>query len=266
MVSIHGMSSRLGTALATLLPPAALRGFADRLCERDPQVLLEAFAPYFNRAPDLDHLPDDLPPGAYLDFEDLAGLFASSSLNHGVISMPIRQAAYLFGLVRRLPAQKVIEVGRYKGGSTLVIAAALRGEGKLWSIDIGEKEARLRSGAGARSYDQQTADACRRFGLRADLIVGDSRTIELETGEVDLVFIDGDHSYDGVRNDFQRFGRRVRLGGAVLFDDAFDEQLFKSHTESVGRLVREIAAGGEFRLAKVVDRLAHLERIRSAPE
>jgi predicted O-methyltransferase YrrM len=77
-----------------------------------------------------------------------------------------------------------------------------------------------------------------------------------------LVFIDGDHSYEGVRNDFERFGRRVRIGGAVLFDDACDETMFHTHSESVGRLLQEILAQQSFRLVKSVNRLAHIERVR----
>jgi predicted O-methyltransferase YrrM len=182
-------------------------------------------------------------------------------LDHAVISMPIRQAAYIFGLIRRTKPRKVIEIGRYKGGSTLLIAAAMNGDGQFWSIDIGEKETRLSDGKGSRPYDAQTADACNRFGLNVHMIIGDSRTIEIDTGRVDLVFIDGDHRYEGVKSDFERFGRRIREGGSVLFDDSFDEGIFKTHSDTVGRLVQEVQAEGRFRLVKVVNRLAHLERI-----
>ncbi len=65
-----------------------------------------------------------------------------------------------------------------------------------------------------------------------------------------------------MRSDYERFGRRTRVGGALLFDDAFEERLFGAHPESVGRLVREITDEGDFRLVKAVDRLAHLERVR----
>lgn len=252
----------IGSGIASLLPEPTLRALAIRLCERDPQVLLEGFGPLLNRKPNLDNMAFDLPLKERLQFEHLAGLFASTSLDHAVISMPIRQAAYLFGLIREIKPQKAIEIGRYKGGSTLLIAAAMGGEGKFWSIDIGEKEARLHGDKTARSFDGQLADACTRLGLKVNIIVGDSRTVEVDTGEVDLVFIDGDHSYEGVRNDFERFGKRVRIGGAVLFDDAFDEGIFKTHSDTVGQLVRDIAGGGDFKIAKAVNRMAHLERIR----
>lgn len=255
------IGSLLGSGLAVTLPAPVLHGLGRRVCQENPDLLLESIGPIFNRSPDLEHMPLDLPRHGQLEFEDLAGLFASNSLNHGVVSMTIRQTAYLFGLVRRMPARRVIEVGRYKGGSTLAIAAAMQPEGQFWSIDIGEKERRLRRGHVQLTYDQQIKTVFPRLGLNVHLIIGDSRNVELNTGEVDLVFIDGDHSYEGVKNDFDRFGRRVRVGGAVLLDDAFDEWLFRTHSDTVGRLVEEVVQSGEFRLARVIDRLAHLERL-----
>ena len=233
-----------------------------RLCQRDPQVLLDTLGPLFNRSPNLDDMPFDLSVQNGLQFEHFAGLFASNSLNHGVISLTIRQAAYLFGLIRQMKAKKVIEIGRYKGGSTFLIAAAMAGEGEFWSIDNDEKERRLYPPASGKTFDEQWVDLSRRFGLKARLIVGDSRTVELDTGEVDLVLIDGDHTYEGVRSDFERFGKRVRVGGAVLLDDAFDDGFFKTELESVNRLANEIVAGKEFKFIRSVNRFAHLERVQ----
>ena len=138
----------------------------------------------------------------------------------------------------------------------------MNGQGEFWSIDLGEKEARLHQRGTNRTFDDEIRDICARLGLSVTLLVGDSRTIEVETGEVDLVFIDGDHSYEGVKNDFERFGRRVKVGGAVLFDDACDEAVFHTHSESVGKLLDEIVAQQSFRLVKSVNRLAHIERVR----
>jgi predicted O-methyltransferase YrrM len=229
--------------------------------DADPNAVLEALGPRLNRDPTLAATPLDLEPEDRLEFEDLAGFFASTSLNHGLIGMTIRQAAYVFGLARRSGARTAIEIGRWRGGSTIAIAAGMGVDGKLWSIDAGEKEARL-FGRAEGNFDDETRAFCERFGLGVELIVGDSRTVDVQTGEVDLVLIDGDHSYDGVRNDYERFGRRTRVGGALLFDDAFEERLFGAHLESVGRLVQEIVEAGDFRLVKAVDRLAHLERVR----
>ena len=258
---VGSIEKRLGAQLALVLPQTVLRAVVSQLPERDPQVLLEALGPYLSGKPDLDNMPFDLPTGDELRFEHLAGLFSSTALDHAVVAMTIRQAAYLYGLVRQMPARKVIEIGRYKGGSTLIIAAAMGGEGQFWSIDVGEKENRMHSGKTTRSFDDQIRDVCNRFALQAQLIVGDSRTVEIDTGQVDLVLIEGDHSWEGTKNDFERFGRRVRVCGAVLLDDVCGDGMFESQSTGPRRIVDEIVAGEEFRLVKTVNRMAHLERV-----
>jgi predicted O-methyltransferase YrrM len=256
------ISKGIGSGLAQVLPAAARTELVRRLAQRDLATVVEAVGPHLNRKPDIDSMSFDLPLDGEIRFDHLAGLFSSTSLDHGVISMTVRQAAYIFGLVRQLKARKAIEIGRYKGGSTILIASAMGGQGQLWSIDNGEKEVRLdQHGVQKRPYDEQTQDFCRRHGLHGvQLLVGDSRTLQVDTGEVDLVFIDGDHSYEGVKNDFERFGRRARKGGAVLLDDAFAD-LSATHSDTVGRLIDEIVRAGEYRLVKSVNRLAHLERM-----
>lgn len=250
----------LARAAAAIPSHAFRRTLVELVLERDPHAVLQPVGSAQNREPRLATMPLDLEPDGELEFEDLAGLFASSILNHGVIGMTVRQAAYVFGLARRTGARRAIEIGRWRGGSTVVLASAMGREGKLWSIDLGEKEERVLGEFGR--LDAEIREFCSRFGLEVELLVGDSRTIEVETGEVDLVLIDGDHTHEGVRNDFERFGRRVRVGGAVLLDDVFDDFFVPSHPESAGRLVNEVQQSGDYRLVRGVDRLAHLERVR----
>src|SRR5258708_18728638 len=124
----------------------------------------------------------------------------------------------------------------------------MEGRGKWWSLEVGEKESRLRKEKADRSYDDQLTDVLKRFHLdNVQVLVGDSRSIELETGDVDLVFVDGDHSYEGVKSDFERFGRRVRIGGAGLFDDAFYEEIFKTHVATGGRAGEEACQDNQVR-------------------
>ncbi|MGH3104273.1 MAG: class I SAM-dependent methyltransferase [Gaiellaceae bacterium] len=252
---------RVARAAARLPSEEFRREIATALLEYDPSVVLEAVGAKQNREPRLERMPLDLEPDGRLEFEDLAGLFASSVLNHGIVGMTIRQVAYIFGWTRRTGVRRAIEIGRWRGGTTVALAAAMGSEGTVWSIDVGEKAMRV-LGADPGELDREIREFCERFDLRVELLVGDSRTIEVETGPVDLVVIDGDHGYEGVRSDFERFGRRVRRGGSVILDDAFDDLFVPSHPESVGRLVGEIVSRGDFRLEHAVDRLAHLVRLR----
>jgi len=42
---------------------------------------------------------------------------------------------------------------------------------------------------------------------------------ELNSHELDLLFIDGDHTLDGVKNDYVRYSKYVKKGGYIIFDD-----------------------------------------------
>jgi hypothetical protein len=45
----------------------------------------------------------------------------------------------------------------------------------------------------------------------------------MEIKKVDVFFIDGDHSYDGVINDFENYKLLLGIGSYVIFDDYLDE-------------------------------------------
>ena len=42
---------------------------------------------------------------------------------------------------------------------------------------------------------------------------------ELNSNEIDLLFIDGDHTLDGVKNDYERYSKYVKKEGYIIFDD-----------------------------------------------
>lgn len=264
--SLRGPSSPLLAAaakfVAALPSPTLRRMLIARIDERDEEAIFDAVGTRIHGAMTLENVPFDLPPTGQLEFEDLAGLFPSSPLAYGVALMTPRQLAYLFGVARRTDTRAAIEIGRYKGGATIAIAAGMGKEGTLWSIDNGSLEASVARRGGVLNYDRQIRKLSERFGLSVQLLVGDSRTFELDVDGVDLVFIDGDHSYEGAKADFSRWGRRVRIGGHVLMDDAFPLGRHRRGSGTVEQVVSEVVREGDFRLARVVDRLADLERIR----
>ena len=260
-VALRAANRLLAESLDLILPGRLMEALVAARFSRRPSDILEGIGPILNRKPNLDSRQKDLEIIGEIGFEHLAVLYSSTSLDHAISSMTVRQGAYLFGIVRQMQARKIVEIGRFKGGTTLIMAAAMGNQGILWSIDLALKESYMNP---ARSWDAMLRDALDAFGLsNVEFLIGDSRTIEVNFGgEVDLVVIDGDHSYEGVRSDFDRFGRRVRPGGAVLFDDAAGDGIFPSHEGTVGRLVNEITATGDYRLVKTVSRMAHLTRLR----
>lgn len=183
-------------------------------------------------------------PETVRGFEDLAFLFSSNQLNHGVASLQIDEAALLFRLARDLESGPVAEIGRFKGGSTIVFASALPAGVELWSYDF---HVALRPDMPGAELDEELRAALARLALdsKVHLLVADSRTAEPPPEELALLFIDGDHSYEGAKADFDRWSVFVRLGGHVLLHDAVDTGGYGNVYPGVARLAGEIGAGWE---------------------
>jgi len=224
-----------GTARRLVLRFARSRvGFRtlSSVAQAEPQLVIEALGPRVNGRARLSAVrswPDRL-----LGFEDLAFLFSSHQLHHAVISMAIDEAAYLFTLVRSLPQATIAEIGRSKGGSTLLLAVA--GDSHVWSYDL-----HVKGTAGADS-DEELRSVLERYDLadRVTLIVGDSRVAHPPPRACDLVLIDGDHSYEGVRADYERWRRLLRPRGHLLFHDAVELGELSVAHEGVAQLVSEL--------------------------
>ena len=119
-------------------------------------------------------------------------------------------------LVRELRPSTVCEVGAAGGGTAFLFAHAAAAEATIVSVDLEFERARreaVRLFARARqslvclqgdSHEAATLDA-----VRAAL--GDR--------PLDLLYLDGDHSYEGVARDFELYAPLVRTGGLVVLHD-----------------------------------------------
>jgi predicted O-methyltransferase YrrM len=198
-------------------------------------------------------------PAAVGGFEDLVFLFRSSQLDHGIASLRFDEAALLYGLVRSLGPATIAELGRYKGGSTFVIAAAMAEGSELWSYDL-----HLHGPGGPRGedLDRELGDALGRFGLDGGvrLLVADTRTAEQPPRPCDLVFVDGDHSYEGVRADVERWRGAVRPGGHMLFHDALETGSWDVASAGVARVVAELDRDPGFAREAGAGTIAHFVR------
>lgn len=129
----------------------------------------------------------------------------------------------LLRLVELCGCRRILEIGTHQGGSLFLLAHVAHPQAQLLSVDLPHGE----FGGG---YPRWRAPLYRRFGRpgqRIELIRADShaestraRVLELLGGEpLDLLFVDGDHTYEGVRRDFELYGGLVRPGGLVAFHD-----------------------------------------------
>ncbi len=137
------------------------------------------------------------------NFEDLIWLFTSGDDSRGIVRLNIAEGALLYKYCKRKRDCTLLEIGRKHGGSTVIMASALQG-GHLYSVDI--------------VLHDQVEGNIKPWSENVTLITGKSNKIPWST-RVDLVFIDGDHSYKGVKRDVNKFTPFVDKGGYVIFHD-----------------------------------------------
>jgi len=198
--------------------------------------------------PEAERLP------ASLDgFDQVAPLVLSSNpANRGLASMRLDEAAHLWSLARSVGDATLVEIGRERGGSTLLLAGAMSPAAELHSYDPQTK-------LGGSRPDAPLAALLDRYGLsgRVRLHVADSHTVEPPAGELGLVLVDGDPTYEGTRLDYERFCRRLRRGGHALFHDAVAPG---PRHEALAPLLLEIEREGEFERRPDVGTFAHFTR------
>jgi predicted O-methyltransferase YrrM len=154
------------------------------------------------------------------NFEDVVWLFCSDSRNRGIIRQTFEEAALLWKAVKATDGD-ILEIGRNYGGSTVLLAAASTATRVIWSIDRNPK------------YDarcQEYLSGCQNKD-RVHLLVADSR-MTLPNVTFGLLFIDGDHSFDGVLADVIAHWNALKKQGLAVFHDAVPNQNFKWRDEN----------------------------------
>lgn len=101
------------------------------------------------------------------------------------------------------PGSTIVEVGTYTGGSARILQAACKGTCTLHSIDIADH-------VNPRIISK---DSFQHF-------LGDSRAFAQDfQGRIDMAFIDGNHSFQGVLSDYQHLRPLLSPEAVVLFHD-----------------------------------------------
>jgi predicted O-methyltransferase YrrM len=124
-------------------------------------------------------------------------------------------------LVKKEQPESILEIGTAKGGSLYIWSRYLDSVNNLISLD-------LPGGQFGGGYDKQKTDLFRTFApsKQMDFVREDSHQPEtyeavsdvVDDG-VDFLFIDGDHTYDGVKQDFEMYREMVSDGGIIAFHD-----------------------------------------------
>jgi predicted O-methyltransferase YrrM len=117
-------------------------------------------------------------------------------------------------LARDFRPKTVLEIGTADGGTQFLLGSALPEATLVLGLDLFVQNRRLLRHFGRPGCRQEFVDGSSHSAATADRIRG-----ILDERRLDVLFIDGDHTLDGVRDDFERYAPFVRPGGLVAFHD-----------------------------------------------
>jgi len=185
-------------------------------------------------------------------FRDPDRTLARAAIRRGA-AQKVRELTPLVREVRALEPRVVVEIGTDLGGTLFVWCQLATADATIVSIDLpgaafGRREAR-RTRASIERYA--------RPGQHIHLLEADSheaQTVErlrevLAGRSIDLLMIDGDHTYEGVRADFELYSAFVGRNGMIVFHDILPSEIAADC--EVDRLWSELR--GRYRVAEFVD-------------
>lgn len=138
----------------------------------------------------------------------------------------------LLGMVRALEPRAVVEIGSAQGGTLYAWCQLADPEALIVSID-------LPGGDFGGGMDKAQAELVRSYAQPGQTIwflpynshspatLADLKKV-LAGAEIDLLMIDGDHTYEGVKADYEMYSPLVREGGLVVFHDVLPHPGFPS--------------------------------------
>ena len=147
-----------------------------------------------------------------------------------------KELSHLLSLA--VEADSILEIGSRYGTVLYLLAGAMRGN-KVVSIDLPNAPP---WGNDSRADLERYGRDLRKIGFDAKIHIGDShddRAIKFakDNGPYDLVFIDGDHTYEGAKKDWENYGP---LGKVVVFHDIIKPGPKERQELGVWRLWEEI--------------------------
>jgi predicted O-methyltransferase YrrM len=149
-------------------------------------------------------------------------------------------------------ARSIVEIGAFEGVSTRLMRDAMPRDSHLYAVDpfVANRFGFCVQHAIFRREASRSANGrlilMRQFSYDA---------IASWREPIDLLFLDGDHSFEGVTRDFREWGRHVRSGGIILVHTS-QQSPAKQIPTTCGpyRLVHEVVPYETgFRVARAVD-------------
>jgi len=134
--------------------------------------------------------------------------------------LTISEKRKLFELASKVKNGHIVEIGSYLGASSCFLAAGMNEHTKLICIDTWENDA---MSEGKRDTKKEFDENTKLYKEKIVKVQGYSTNVVQDvftiTQTIDLLFIDGDHSYAGCKADWDLYSPYLKSGSCVVFHD-----------------------------------------------
>jgi hypothetical protein len=176
-------------------------------------------------------------------------IFWGESLNFKVQQKKIEWLNFIKKIYNGVKLENVLEIGCYDGGTTIFLSNI---SNNLITIDqpIEPRFDTFKYNVGdVTNYGSKLLKSKTNFNY----IGGNSHSNEtfnnvknlLGDKSLDLLFIDGDHTYEGVKKDFNEYSKLVKKGGLIALHDTHRSIFHEQHGCFVHNFWDEIKVGYE---------------------
>jgi len=130
----------------------------------------------------------------------------------------------------------IVEIGSYRGKSAIALGLAAKlSAARVYCIDPHEEFIGVAGGVFGPVDLKDKISNIRKFDLGEVIFpvcLSSFDVGKIWSKPIDLLWIDGDHSYEGVSSDFYQFSPYVKNNGKIIFHD--------NHMEGIKKLLNEI--------------------------
>ena len=156
------------------------------------------------------------------DFSELLWLFNSPRETREIIRLDLREAGLLYKYAKQTwiepkklfhhtgKGNTILEIGRYWGGSTVLLAMATH------NSDVNVVSVDVVTGC----HDPDVDDWLNNYEEKDRIDIRVDNSHAMENIPLSMLFVDGDHSYEGIKKDFIHHWNY--LNGDCLAHDYFD--------------------------------------------
>lgn len=156
----------------------------------------------------------------------------------------------------------IVEIGSWRGKSAIAFAKGIAGHSStertmIFCVEPHAVFTGIYGGKFGSQDRKHFYEAMLKSGAWEDVRLINLKSEQAAIGfphQIDLLFIDGDHSEAGVRKDIEMWTPHLAPKGKIIFDDAIDEKV------GPHLIIKELISSGKFKYVVTVGKIVMIQK------